>query len=222
MLTPLSIGNLGTFHKPAPSGRLRRSQPGADVILDAVKVYTRGGDGGETALFGGQRVRKDSARVAAYGEVDELGAAVGVARAELEDADLNEWLATVQSSLFDLGGELAIPDVETLEAKGKGVPRIVDGDVEALERWIDQLDGELEPLRNFVLPGGTRAAAALHLVRTVCRRAEREVVSLAQSEAVAPVLIRYLNRLSDLLFVMARTANHRAGVAEPTWAGRER
>ncbi len=187
-----------------------------------MKVYTRAGDSGETSLFGGQRVRKDSARVAAYGEVDELNAAVGLARAELEHDDLREWLCAIQSSLFELGGELATPDVEAVEAKGKGVPRIVQGEVDELERWIDQLESELTPLRNFVLPGGTRAAAALHLARTVCRRAERRVISLAAHEEVASLLIRYLNRLSDLLFVMARAANQRAGVDEPLWVGTER
>lgn len=187
-----------------------------------MKVYTRAGDSGKTTLFGGEQVRKDSARVSTYGEVDELNAALGVAGAELEDADLREWLSAIQASLFNLGGELAVPDVEALEAKGKGIPRVADAEVDELERWIDQLDSELTPLRNFVLPGGTRAAAALHLARTVCRRAERRVVWLAEREEIAPVLIRYLNRLSDLLFVMARTANHRAGVAESTWMGRER
>ncbi len=167
-------------------------------------------------------MRKDSARVAAYGEVDELNAAVGSARAELEEADLREWLSTIQSSLFDLGGELAIPDVEALEAKGKDLPRVAAAEVDRLEQWIDQLETELSPLRQFVLPGGTRAAAALHLARTVCRRAERHVIALAAAESVAPLLIRYLNRLSDLLFVMARAANHRAGEAETTWSGRER
>ncbi len=187
-----------------------------------MKVYTRAGDGGETGLFGGLRVRKDSARVVAYGEVDELNAALGVVRTELEAEDLRAWLSTIQASLFDLGGELATPDVDVLEAKGKGLPRVAQADVDQLEQWIDQLEAELAPLRQFVLPGGTRAAAGLHLSRTVCRRAERHVIALAAAESVAPLLIRYLNRLSDLLFVMARTANHRAGEVETTWSGRER
>ncbi len=202
--------------------RSRAGSHKTEAILGGVKVYTRAGDGGETGLFGGQRVRKDSARVAAYGEVDELNAAVGSARAELEEQDLSGWLLTIQSSLFDLGGELAIPDVEALEGKGKGLPRVAEAEVEQLERWIDQMETELTPLRQFILPGGTRAAATLHLARTVCRRAERQVIALAAREAVAPLLIRYLNRLSDLLFVMARTANHRAGEGETAWSGRER
>ena len=182
-----------------------------------MKVYTRAGDSGKTTLFGGEQVRKDSARVSTYGEVDELNAVVGLAGAELEDADLREWLSAIQASLFDLGGELAVPDVEALEAKGKGIPRVEDAEVDELERWIDQLDSELTPLRNFVLPGGTRAAAALHLARTVCRRAERRLVTLGES---SPAALPYLNRLSDLLFVMARLANARAGRPEQTWRPR--
>ena len=187
-----------------------------------MKVYTRRGDGGETDLFGGGRVGKDAARVCAYGEVDELNAVVGTVRAELEDADLIAWLSTIQLSLFDLGGELATPDVESRVAGGQNIPRVVEAEVTEIEDWIDRLDSELEPLRNFVLPGGARGAAQLHLARTVCRRAERAVIALSRDEDVAPVLIRYLNRLSDLLFTLARAVNRRAGVAEPTWSGRER
>lgn len=187
-----------------------------------MKIYTRGGDAGDTSLFGGERVRKSAPRVSAYGEVDELNSLLGVARAELAHEDLRARLETIQSSLFDLGGELATPDVRARDAKGKAGPRVADADVAELERWIDQLETELEPLRNFILPGGARAAAVLHLGRTVCRRAERAVIALAEREAVGAVLIRYLNRLSDLLFVMARAVNHRAGVAEPQWVGRER
>ena len=187
-----------------------------------MKIYTRGGDAGETSLFGGERVRKNTPRVSAYGEVDELNSVLGVARAELAHDDLRGKLQTIQSSLFDLGGELATPNAPAREAKGKVGPRVAEADVAELERWIDQLEGELEPLRNFILPGGAPAAAALHLGRTVCRRAERAVIGLAEQEAVAAVLIRYLNRLSDLLFVMARAVNRRAGVSEPQWVGRER
>ncbi len=187
-----------------------------------MKVYTKRGDRGETDLFGGGRVRKDAARVQAYGEVDELNAAIGAARAELTAPDLVEWLETIQLSLFDLGGELATPDAEERAASGKGLPRVVEAEVEELEGWIDRLETELEPLTSFVLPGGTRAAAQLHLARTVCRRAERQVIALAAVEDVAGVLIRYLNRLSDLLFTLARVANARAGTAETVWRGRER
>jgi cob(I)alamin adenosyltransferase len=187
-----------------------------------MKIYTRGGDAGETSLFGGERVRKSAPRVSAYGEVDELNSVLGVARAELEALDLRAMLETIQSSLFDLGGELATPNAPERSAKGKVGPRVAEDDVVELEGWIDGLESELEPLRNFILPGGARAAALLHLGRTVCRRAERAVIGLAEQEAVAAVLIRYLNRLSDLLFVMARAVNRRAGVSEPQWVGRER
>jgi len=187
-----------------------------------MKIYTRGGDAGETSLFGGERVRKSAPRVSAYGEVDELNSVLGVARAELSHEDLRAKLETIQSSLFDLGGELATPNAPARDARGKVGPRVADADVTELERWIDQLESELEPLRNFILPGGARGAALLHLGRTVCRRAERAVIGLAEQEAVAAVLIRYLNRLSDLLFVMARAVNRRAGVGEPQWVGRER
>ncbi|MFI5315053.1 MAG: cob(I)yrinic acid a,c-diamide adenosyltransferase [Myxococcota bacterium] len=187
-----------------------------------MKIYTRGGDAGETSLFGGERVSKSAPRVSAYGEVDELNSVVGVARAELAHPDLSAMLETIQSSLFDLGGELATPGAAERQARGKGGPRIAESDVTELERWIDQLETELEPLRNFILPGGARAAALLHLARTVCRRAERGVISLAAREAIDPLLVRYLNRLSDFLFVMARAVNRRAGVAEPQWIGRER
>jgi len=187
-----------------------------------MKVYTRRGDAGETSLFGGQRVPKDAARVAAYGDVDELNSVLGLAIAELDDEEFAAGLRSVQSKLFDLGGELATPDIEEREARGKGLPRVGDDDVVALERWIDLLDEELAPLENFVLPGGTKAAACLHLGRTVCRRAERRAVALARNEGLADIPVRYLNRLSDLLFTLARAANHRAGVAEPTWSGSDR
>jgi cob(I)alamin adenosyltransferase len=187
-----------------------------------VKIYTRGGDAGETSLFGGERVRKDHLRVEAYGGVDETNAAIGLALVDLGDADVRECLSEVQRRLFDVGGELATPDVEDRERRGKGIPRVGDADVLALEQAIDRFESELAPLKNFVLPGGARAAAALHLARTTCRRAERRVVGLSEHAPVAPVLVRYLNRLSDLLFVLARVANRRAGVAEPTWSGGKR
>lgn len=187
-----------------------------------MKVYTRGGDRGETQLFGGRKVRKNDARLESCGAVDELNAALGVARAAQLDSDLDAELAEIQSALFDLGGELATPDVEEREARGQSLPRVRDESVAELEHWIDRLDEELVPLRNFVLPGGSLAAAQLHHARTICRRAERRVVALAGDEAIAPVLIRYLNRLSDLLFTMARAVNRRAGVEEPPWVGRER
>ncbi len=184
-----------------------------------MKVYTRGGDAGETALFGGQRVRKDDLRVEAYGAIDELNALLGLVRAEIGDEDLDRFLDGVQQRLFDLGSELATPDVLEREEKGKGIARVTDDDVADVESFIDALEEELEPLRSFILPGGSRGAALLQLARTVCRRGERRLVTLSEGESISPVLIRYANRLSDLLFVMGRVVNGRAGVPEPIWKG---
>ncbi|MDA1061334.1 MAG: cob(I)yrinic acid a,c-diamide adenosyltransferase [Chloroflexi bacterium] len=187
-----------------------------------MKIYTRSGDDGETGLFGGPRVRKDAARVEAYGDVDELNALIGVARAQMTDQALAARLQTIQSQLFDLGGELATPDVDEREAKGQVVARVDGAAVTALEAWIDALEAELEPLAHFILPGGDPAAAALQQARAVCRRAERRTVTLDGLEGVSREALHYLNRLSDLLFVLARVVNHRAGVSEPRWIGRER
>ena len=187
-----------------------------------MKVYTRGGDQGETSLVGGERVRKDATRVEAYGAVDELNALLGVVLADLEYEDLCEGLRGIQSTLFDLGAELATPDLEQREERGKSVPRVSEREVAEFEDWIDRMEAELAPLRNFILPGGSRPAALLHLARTICRRAERRVITLAAKEVVGPPAVVYLNRLSDLLFVMARVVNRRSGLAEPTWVGRER
>jgi cob(I)alamin adenosyltransferase len=203
--------------------RILRARRTSGYSAEPMKVYTRGGDAGETSLFGGQRVSKAAPRVEAYGEVDELNAVLGLARCELAGAtDLDAQLARIQSSLFDLGSELATPDAEKRERKGKPAPHVSDADADELERWIDALDLELEPLTSFVLPGGTRAAAWLHLARTVCRRAERRVISLAAGEPLRPTPVKYLNRLSDYLFTAARAANRRGGVPEPRWIGRER
>jgi len=181
-----------------------------------MKIYTRTGDAGETGLFGGGRVPKDHPRVAAYGDVDELNAVLGVARATAPAADFDPLLETVQRDLFSIGGYLATPDpakVEAALAKAE-LPATRIGE---FERAMDEADAELPPLRAFVLPAGTPHAAALHHARTVCRRAERSVIRLAHEAAVPPLLIVYLNRLSDLLFTLARLANHRAGVADETW-----
>ena len=181
-----------------------------------MKIYTRTGDRGETGLFGGGRVPKDHARVIAYGDVDELNSALGLARAtsraELFDAEL----AAIQRDLFALGGQLATPDAAKVEralAKAAlGPERVAE-----LEQAIDAADAELPQLRAFILPGGAPKAAALHLARTVCRRAERGVVALARSEPLAEHFLRYLNRLSDYLFTLARLANHRAGRSDVPW-----
>jgi cob(I)alamin adenosyltransferase len=185
-----------------------------------VKIYTKRGDQGETDLMGGGRVSKDCVRVEAYGAVDELNACLGQCAADSAHDDLREIIRDIQSSLFDLGGYLASPDAERREKAS--IPQPEDPDVENLEARIDVLEGELEPLKRFILPGGTRAAAALHLARTVCRRAERRGVALHRLEPLSAAALRYLNRLSDLLFVMARVENRRAGVADIEWVGRDR
>jgi cob(I)alamin adenosyltransferase len=178
-----------------------------------VKIYTKTGDAGETSLFDGTRVPKTHPRVAAYGEVDEVHATLGVAIAAGLDDQLREMATALQRDLFALGASLADPAHRIARRVTKVV--IDDQSIARLEGWIDLLEGELPSLRHFVLAGGSRPGAALHLTRTVCRRAERAVLSLG--DEVDPVLRIYLNRLSDLLFVMARAANHRAGIAEIEW-----
>jgi cob(I)alamin adenosyltransferase len=178
-----------------------------------VKLYTRTGDAGDTALFDGSRVSKADPRVDAYGEVDELNAWLGVARAAGLDPDLDEVLVAIQRDLFAFGARLADPRRKIAARVTKAA--LEDGDVTRLEGLIDRLEGELPPLQRFILAGGAPAGAALHVARTVCRRAERRVVAL--DPPVEGVLIRYINRLSDLLFVLARTANRRAGVPETEW-----
>lgn len=180
-----------------------------------MKIYTRTGDDGTTGLLGAARVPKHDARVEAYGCVDELNAALGVARALDTGRLLAGDLEQLQQALFQVGAELATADERMLEK----LDRVSDADVAALEGTIDRLEADLAPLTRFVLPGGSLLAAQLHFARTVCRRAERRVTSLAERERVEPRLVRWLNRLADLLFVMARWANLRAGVAETTWPG---
>ena len=185
-----------------------------------MKIYTRRGDTGQTDLFGGERVGKDAARVAAYGDVDELNATVGMAAAAGVDPALEEFLCRIQSALFDLGASLATPDPQ--HRKKAGVGGVRGDDIDALETLIDQLEESLEPLKTFILPGGSRCAAAFHMARTVCRRAERAVVALAstEGESVEETSLRYLNRLSDLLFVLARHENARQGVSDVAWLNR--
>jgi cob(I)alamin adenosyltransferase len=179
-----------------------------------VKIYTKTGDRGETGLFGGPRVRKSDPRVEAYGDVDELNASLGVVRAIVEDPELDAELGRIQSELFCVGAELATPH----GAKARSaIPPVDPAWTTRLEGAIDAWEAEVPPLTRFVLPGGTRTAAALHVARTVCRRAERRAVSLAAEAEVEVEVLTYLNRLSDLLFVAARLANHRAHRAEPTW-----
>jgi len=176
------------------------------------KIVTRTGDDGTTGLGDGTRVGKDSLRVQALGDVDELNSALGLALAETLPEHVRPMLEAVQNDLFDLGGEVCIP----------GRSALWNAHVEQLERRIETLRDVLPPLREFVLPGGTRGAAACHLARTICRRAERSLVALARHEAVSALSIQYLNRLSDLLFLAARTVNVRAGEPETLWRpGRE-
>jgi len=178
-----------------------------------VKLYTRTGDAGETSLFDGTRARKDDPRVEAYGEVDELNAWLGLIRASGIDPSAGAELAAVQRDLFALGAQLADPGDKLAPRVTKAV--IDDEQVVRLEHLIDHLDAEVPPLRRFILAGGTPAGAALHVARTVCRRAERRIVALRPP--VDPVLVRYVNRLSDLLFVLARVVNHRGGMPETEW-----
>jgi len=171
------------------------------------KIYTRTGDGGTTGLGDGSRVAKTSHRIEAIGEVDELNSALGVLLAEPLDERVRSLLTGIQHDLFDLGGELSIP----------GYTAIRDDHVTALEAALDALNADLPPLKEFILPGGSRAAALCHVARTVCRRAERRTVAVTPTDPISPLCQRYLNRLSDLLFVLCRILNRHAGVADVYW-----
>lgn len=178
------------------------------------KIYTRKGDKGETSLGTRTRVPKNAARISAYGDVDELNSFIGLALTSGVCTRLLEILPPIQNQLFHLGSELAFPETEKGEFK---VPHVKKRHVDDLETLIDELNDTIGPLENFILPGGTPGAAALHVARTVCRRAERQVVTLMLQESIGEYALTYLNRLSDALFVMARYENHDKGVAEPLW-----
>ena len=179
-------------------------------MVKLTKIYTRGGDKGETSLGDGSRVKKHDPRVATYGTVDEANAALGVARLHcVQQADIDAMLSRIQNDLFDLGADLCTPPVKD-EAPGKAL-RIVQAQVDRLEREIDAMNANLAPLTSFVLPGGAPAAAALHVARTIVRRAERDITALAVHEAVNPMALMYTNRLSDHLFVLSRRINAREG-----------
>lgn len=183
-----------------------------------MKIYTRAGDDGQTALFGGPRVTKDCERIEAYGTVDELGAVLGIARRQNSDPELDQVLLKIQHRLFDVGAELATPEPEKM-----GIPVVQPAMIDELEGWIDRFEAELPELKNFILAGGAAAAGTLHLARVVCRRAERRVVSLLRAcesgamGSVSSAVMIYLNRLGDLLFVMSRVANHRQGQPDVVW-----
>ena len=174
------------------------------------RIYTRTGDDGSTGLSGQLRVGKDDPRIEAIGCVDELNSAIGLVLAQPLPERLRQILTPIQHRLFDLGGQLSMPDY----------PGIANADVEQLEHWLDELNDTLPPLKEFILPGGSAAGAASHLARTVCRRCERVLVALSRQEALAPELVRYVNRLSDLLFVAARAANRQDGDQEVYWRPR--
>lgn len=182
-----------------------------DEPVRLTKIYTRGGDTGETSLGDGSRVSKLDERVAAFGTVDELNAVVGVVLAGDCPAPMRQVLVRVQNELFDLGADLSVP----LEHEGR--LRVTEAQVEALERDCDDFNEGLPELRSFVLPGGGRTAAGLHVARTICRRAEREALAASRAHELNPVVLTYLNRLSDLLFILARSANAGEGGEEPLW-----
>ena len=181
------------------------------------RIYTRTGDKGETGLVGGARISKDSLRVEAYGNVDELNSVLGVVRASLNDNELDGLLAEFQNDLFVLGSDLA----SAAEARQRNIPRVSSERITAMERTIDRFETELLPLKAFILPGGGVSGSLLHNARTVARRAERRIVALGKAEPINEFAVPYMNRLSDLLFVMARVANHRENEAETEWHPRQ-
>ncbi len=180
-----------------------------------MRIYTKTGDGGETGLLGGRRVRKNAIRVEAYGAVDELNACLGFAAAALADVEPSRLLGDIQRDLFAIGTRLS--DLRKTAPAREEKARLSEEQVSRLERAIDGMESDLPPLRAFILPGGCEAGARLHLARTICRRAERRIAALAEREEVPPILLVYMNRLSDLLFVLARSVNHRTGAEEIAW-----
>ena len=180
-----------------------------------MKIYTKGGDKGETGLYGGERVSKDSLRIETYGTVDELNSFIGLTLGEVSDSQIKKLLKQIQNTLFILGSDLSTPDIE--KNKAHQIPRITKSNYEEIEREIDKFDARLNELRNFILPGGSKGAALLHICRTVCRRAERRVVSLKNKVNLNPDIIILLNRLSDLFFVLARYENKISGTGDVKW-----
>lgn len=189
-----------------------------------MKIYTKTGDKGETSLYGGTRVSKAAARVESYGTLDELNAFIGLAKAEISDEKVLNQLQKIQFDLFTVGSEAATPTDKMLLANGKNRLDVMisEKEITELELWMDDFDAELEPLRFFILPSGGKAAATVHVCRTVCRRAERAMVFLNETEEVRPELIKYLNRLSDYLFILARYISKISGEKEEYWNPSER
>ena len=189
-----------------------------------MKIYTKTGDKGETSLYGGTRVSKAAARVESYGTLDELNAFIGLAKAEISDEKVLNQLQKIQFDLFTVGSEAATPTDKMLLANGKNRLDLMisEKEITELELWMDDFDAELEPLRFFILPSGGKAAASIHVCRTVCRRAERAMVHLNETEEVRPELIKYLNRLSDYLFILARYISKISGEKEEYWNPSER
>ncbi|OGU77698.1 MAG: ATP:cob(I)alamin adenosyltransferase [Ignavibacteria bacterium RBG_16_34_14] len=179
-----------------------------------MKIYTKGGDKGETGLFGGERVPKDSLRIEAYGTVDELNSFIGLTLTEIKDSEVIRLLNRIQNILFTLGSDLAAPENEN---KTYNIPRITKNHFEEIEKEIDKFDIRLNELRNFILPGGCKSSALLHICRTICRRAERRVVTLSNGVNLNPEIIIFLNRLSDLFFVLARYENKVSGIEDVKW-----
>lgn len=180
-----------------------------------VKIYTRKGDAGQTGLFDGSRVDKDNPRVETYGDVDELNSVVGAARSFVEDKEIDDLLMNIQRDLFAVGAQLADPKYD--ESRRKEKTRITEERITFFERTMDRYEPELPPLKGFILPCGTHSGALLHLARTVCRRAERKIVSLSKCTKLPPLIVTYMNRLSDLLFVLARVENKRGGEEQIDW-----
>lgn len=189
-----------------------------------MKIYTKTGDKGQTALYGGTRVSKASARVEAYGTIDELNSFIGVAKSEVTDAQVLSQLKKIQFNLFTVGSESATPTDKLTLANGKSrlALAISEKEIEELEYWMDEFEKDLKPLQYFILPGGGRSATSLHVCRTVCRRAERSLVFLNETEEVRPELLKYLNRLSDYLFVLARHAAKLNNESEEYWNPNDR
>ena len=181
-----------------------------------MKIYTKTGDKGETSLFGGQRVPKDDLRIQSYGTVDELNAILGIVVSHLADGEIKNTVLEIQNDLFTLGADLATP----MDKGNKGfvIPRVDDVMIAKLEKWIDNFDSKIPELKSFILPGGTKASSVLHFARTVCRRAERNVITLKRSEDIGDKPVIYLNRLSDLLFVLARYENHVNNTPDIVWS----